>query len=76
MMSIGRGSICRGSLGRGNLRSRPMEPVDLRVVFGTVVRDLRKAKGYSQERFAAEAGIDRAYMGAVWTAACEIPRSP
>jgi transcriptional regulator with XRE-family HTH domain len=32
-------------------------------VFGIVVRQLRKERGLSQERLAAAAGIDRAYMG-------------
>jgi transcriptional regulator with XRE-family HTH domain len=33
--------------------------------FGQRVRELRKAKGYSQEGFAAECGLDRTYMGGV-----------
>jgi len=32
-------------------------------IFGEVVRELRRARGLSQERLAAEAGVDRAYMG-------------
>jgi transcriptional regulator with XRE-family HTH domain len=33
--------------------------------FGTRVRDLRKAKGLSQEAFAADCGLDRTYMGGI-----------
>jgi len=33
--------------------------------FGLRVRELRKAKGFSQEAFAAECGLDRTYMGGI-----------
>lgn len=33
--------------------------------FGTRVRMLRKAAGFSQEDFALEIGLDRTYMGGV-----------
>lgn len=33
------------------------------VAFGKRVREVRKAKGISQERLAEMAGIDRSYMG-------------
>ena len=33
------------------------------VVFGKRVREMRKAKGLSQEKLAEMAGIDRSYMG-------------
>lgn len=33
--------------------------------FGQRVRALRKARGFSQEGFAAECGLDRTYMGGV-----------
>ena len=33
--------------------------------FGRRVRDLRKHKGFSQEAFAAECGLDRTYMGGI-----------
>jgi transcriptional regulator with XRE-family HTH domain len=33
--------------------------------FGQRVRRLRKAKGLSQEAFAAECGLDRTYMGGI-----------
>ncbi len=32
---------------------------------GMRIRELRKAKGFSQENFAAEVGLDRTYMGSV-----------
>jgi transcriptional regulator with XRE-family HTH domain len=32
---------------------------------GKVIRDKRKALGYSQEAFASECGVHRTYMGAV-----------
>jgi len=35
------------------------------VGFGKKVRDLRKAKGYSQESFADHANIHRTYMGGI-----------
>lgn len=35
------------------------------VKLGQKIRDLRKSKGFSQEDFAAEAGLDRTYMGSV-----------
>lgn len=31
--------------------------------FGEAIRELRRAAGYSQEAFAALAGLDRGYMG-------------
>ncbi len=37
---------------------------DTRVVtFGRTVREIRKAKGLSQESFAHASGVDRSYMG-------------
>ena len=33
--------------------------------FGARVRVLRKAKGFSQEEFALEIGLDRTYMGGI-----------
>lgn len=35
------------------------------VKIGKLIREARKAKGYSQEVFAAEAGLGRTYMGRV-----------
>jgi transcriptional regulator with XRE-family HTH domain len=36
-----------------------------RVAFGSRVRALRTARGWSQERLAHEAGLDRTYVGSV-----------
>ena len=38
---------------------------DILESFGTRVRDLRKKKGWSQEEFAHECGLDRTYMGGI-----------
>lgn len=35
------------------------------VAFGAALRALRVERGYSQESFAAHAGIDRSYYGAI-----------
>ncbi len=35
------------------------------VKIGKRIRELRKEKGYSQESFAYEIGLDRTYMGSV-----------
>jgi len=35
------------------------------VKLGLQIRNLRKTKGFSQEDFAAEVGLDRSYMGGV-----------
>lgn len=35
------------------------------VKIGKLIREARKAQGYSQEAFAAEAGLGRTYMGRV-----------
>ena len=35
------------------------------VDFGCRVRELRKARGWSQEAFASECGLDRTYIGGV-----------
>lgn len=35
------------------------------VKLGEQIRKLRSAKGFSQEDFAAEVGIDRSYMGGI-----------
>ena len=39
--------------------------VDILERFGQRVRDLRRAKGLSQEAFAAKCGLDRTYMGGI-----------
>jgi transcriptional regulator with XRE-family HTH domain len=38
---------------------------DIFVCFGKHVRELRKAKGFSQEAFAAHCGLDRTYIGGI-----------
>ncbi len=35
------------------------------IKFGKKIRELRESKGFSQEDFAYEAGLDRTYMGGV-----------
>ena len=35
------------------------------IKLGIQIRSLRKEKGFSQESFAAEVGLDRTYMGGV-----------
>ncbi len=35
------------------------------VKIGKLIRETRKAKGYSQEAFAAETGLGRTYMGRI-----------
>lgn len=42
-----------------------MEKDKLLVAVGAHIRALRKAKGFSQEDFAAAAGLDRAYYGGI-----------
>ncbi len=37
----------------------------VRASFGRRVRELRKGRGFSQERFAAASGLDRSYYGGV-----------
>ena len=41
------------------------EADDILARFGRKVRNLRQAKGLSQEGFAAECGLDRTYIGGV-----------
>lgn len=35
------------------------------IKLGQRIRELRQSKGYSQEAFAAEVGLDRTYMGGI-----------
>lgn len=42
-----------------------MANADVKALFGSRVRQLRKARGWSQEEFAHKVGIDRSYMGGV-----------
>lgn len=46
-----------------NREERGMDRPSIQLAFGERVRDLRKAKGYSQEAFAARANIDRGFFG-------------
>ena len=41
-----------------------VEP-DVKTLFGQRVRQLRKLRGWSQEVFAHQVGLDRSYMGGV-----------
>ena len=41
------------------------EPPDILARFGRRLRDLRKARGFSQEDFAAECGLDRTYISGI-----------
>jgi transcriptional regulator with XRE-family HTH domain len=38
---------------------------DILIRFGKRVRELRKGRGYSQEGFAQECGLDRTYFGGI-----------
>ena len=40
-------------------------PEPLLLAFGQAVRELRKARGFSQETFAQYCGLDRSYLGSV-----------
>lgn len=42
-----------------------MPTADVKVLFGERVRHLRKERGWSQEEFAHNVGLDRSYMGSV-----------
>ena len=42
-----------------------MNNIDILTRFGKRVRELRKSRGYSQESFAAECGLDRTYLGGI-----------
>ena len=42
-----------------------MAKSDVKVLFGTRVRELRKLRGWSQEEFALSIGLDRSYVGGV-----------
>ena len=41
------------------------EEFNILIRFGERLRELRKSKGYSQEGFAYECGLDRAYVGGI-----------
>lgn len=42
-----------------------MGDVDVKVRFGERVRELRQNRGWSQEEFAAQANLDRSYVGCI-----------
>jgi transcriptional regulator with XRE-family HTH domain len=42
-----------------------MVDVDVKVLFGERVRELRQKRGWSQEEFAAKAELDRSYVGCI-----------
>jgi transcriptional regulator with XRE-family HTH domain len=42
-----------------------MTEPDVKPLFGHRVRQLRKLRGWSQEEFAHQVGLDRSYMGGV-----------
>ena len=50
----------------------PRERSAVTVAFGTAVRALRRERGYTQETFAARAGIDRSYLGAIERGECSV----
>ena len=41
------------------------DSLDIKIRFGTHLRQLRKSRGWSQEQLAYECGLDRSYMGGV-----------
>lgn len=42
-----------------------MTETDLLTILGSRIRELRKARGLSQEDFAAQCGLDRTYIGGI-----------
>lgn len=42
--------------------------MDIKIAFGQVLREVRKEKGFSQERLALESGVDRTYISKLETA--------
>jgi transcriptional regulator with XRE-family HTH domain len=42
-----------------------MDKPDVKRLFGNRVRELRKARGWSQEEFALHVDLDRSYVGGV-----------
>ncbi|MFN5514021.1 MAG: helix-turn-helix domain-containing protein [Cyanobacteriota bacterium] len=42
-----------------------MTESDLLILLGARIRELRKARGLSQEAFASECGLDRTYVGGI-----------
>ena len=48
-----------------NQQQNTFNPMDIRTKIGLRIRELRKAKGLSQEQLALKAEIDRTYMASV-----------
>lgn len=48
-----------------NQQSNTFNPMDIRTKIGLRIKELRKAKGLSQEQLALKAEIDRTYMASV-----------
>jgi len=48
-----------------NQQKNTFNPMDIRIKIGLRIRELRKAKGLSQEQLALKAEIDRTYMASV-----------
>ena len=42
-----------------------MDAIEIRLQFGARVRQLRVGRGWSQEEFARQVGLDRSYIGGV-----------
>ena len=55
--------MTRSSKARASSRGAPVTKVGER--FGHVVRQLREARGWSQERLAGRAELNRSYMGEI-----------
>ena len=70
MSLLVRGLIGRGLIGRRLLASPPVlqgngMDTDPRILFGLRLIELRKKRGWSQERLALESSIARSYLGGV-----------
>lgn len=48
-----------------NQQLNTFNPMDIRISIGLRIKELRKAKGFSQEQLALKAEIDRTYMASV-----------
>lgn len=53
------------TLGNNSADQKPAKDLSIQASFGRRVRELRKERGFSQERFAAASGLDRSYYGGV-----------
>lgn len=57
--------IARGRIVIVRIKFQGMTESDLLILLGARIRELRKARGLSQESFAAECGLDRTYIGGI-----------